>query len=52
VIKFMLRRLKMDEARKLAAFALEAEEGAVVQERAKELAREVAPALFETERGG
>ena len=46
-LKFLIRRLKMDEAKKLADFALNCESGGEVLERAQALAREIAPSLFE-----
>jgi phosphotransferase system enzyme I (PtsI) len=46
-IKFMLRRLKLTEAQELAAFALECESAAEILSRCQELARQVAPSLFE-----
>lgn len=46
--KFLIRRLKMTEARALAEFALGCESSAEILERAQALARSVAPSLFET----
>ena len=46
-VKFLIRRLKMDEARSLAEFALNCESGSEILAHAHELARTVAPALFE-----
>ena len=46
-IKFLIRRLKMEEAKKLADFALDCEFGGEILKRAQALAREVAPSLFE-----
>jgi phosphotransferase system enzyme I (PtsI) len=46
-VKFLIRRLKMDEARALADFALNSESGAEVFARSQTLAREIAPSLFE-----
>jgi phosphotransferase system enzyme I (PtsI) len=46
--KFLIRRLKMSEARELAEFALGCESSAEILERAQTLARGVAPGLFET----
>jgi phosphotransferase system enzyme I (PtsI) len=46
-VKFVIRRLKMDEARQLADFALQSESGAEILARAKALTREIAPDLFE-----
>jgi phosphoenolpyruvate-protein phosphotransferase (PTS system enzyme I) len=46
-IKFLIRRLKMTEAKALADFALACECGAEVLERSEALARRIAPSLFE-----
>jgi phosphotransferase system enzyme I (PtsI) len=46
-VKFILRRLKLEEARALAEFALGCESGAQILTRAQELARQIAPSLFE-----
>ena len=46
-VKFIIRRLKMDEAKELAAFALESESAAEILARCQELARRIAPGLFE-----
>jgi phosphotransferase system enzyme I (PtsI) len=46
-VKFLLRRLKLSEARELARFALECESGAEILARAQTLARQIAPSLFE-----
>jgi phosphoenolpyruvate-protein phosphotransferase (PTS system enzyme I) len=46
-IKFVLRRLKISEARELAHFAVTCESAAEILARCQELARTVAPALFE-----
>jgi phosphoenolpyruvate-protein phosphotransferase (PTS system enzyme I) len=46
-IKFLIRRLKMTEAKALADFALTCECGPEVLERAEALARRIAPSLFE-----
>ncbi|MBM3876347.1 MAG: phosphoenolpyruvate--protein phosphotransferase [Verrucomicrobia bacterium] len=45
--KFLIRRLKMPEARALAEFSLQCESGAEILARANELVRQVAPSLFE-----
>ncbi len=45
--KFLIRRLKMPEARALATAALQSESGAEILERAQKLVHEVAPSLFE-----
>jgi phosphotransferase system enzyme I (PtsI) len=46
-IKFLLRRLKLSEARELAAFALESESPDATLRRAGELVRSVAPGLVD-----
>jgi phosphotransferase system enzyme I (PtsI) len=46
-VKFLIRRLKMEEAKQLAAFALESESAAEILARCQELARQIAPGLFE-----
>jgi phosphotransferase system enzyme I (PtsI) len=46
-VKFLIRRLKLDEARQLAAFALQCESAAEILGRCQELARQIAPSLFE-----
>ncbi|MBI3880173.1 MAG: phosphoenolpyruvate--protein phosphotransferase [Verrucomicrobia bacterium] len=48
-VKFLVRRLKMAEAKELAAFALNSENGAEVLKRAQQLARDIAPSLFENQ---
>jgi phosphotransferase system enzyme I (PtsI) len=50
-VKFLIRRLKMAEAQELAAFALECECGSEILRRSEELAKKVAPSLFEEENG-
>jgi hypothetical protein len=47
-MKFIIRRLKMAEARQLAEFALGSDSSAEILERAQILARGAAPSLFET----
>jgi phosphotransferase system enzyme I (PtsI) len=47
-VKFLVRRLKLSEAQVLAAFALESESAADILARCQELARGIAPGLFET----
>jgi phosphotransferase system enzyme I (PtsI) len=47
-VKFLIRRLKLTEARELAEFALNCESAAEILARCQELARQVAPSLFET----
>src|SRR4029079_5810043 len=46
-IKFLIRRLKMSEAKELAAFALECESRSEILSRSLRLAHAVAPSLFE-----
>src|SRR5438067_1903543 len=46
-IKFVIRRLKLDEARELARFALECESAAEIMGRCQEFVRQIAPGLFE-----
>jgi phosphotransferase system enzyme I (PtsI) len=46
-VKFLIRRLKLSEAKELAAFALECESAADILSRSQELARQIAPSLFE-----
>lgn len=48
-VKFMVRRLKLTEAKELAEFALGSESAPQILARCQELARRVAPGLFETE---
>jgi phosphoenolpyruvate-protein phosphotransferase (PTS system enzyme I) len=45
-IKFLIRRLKLSEARELAAFALECESSTEILARCRQLARTTAPELF------
>jgi phosphoenolpyruvate-protein phosphotransferase (PTS system enzyme I) len=47
-IKFIIRRLKMTEARDLAAFALKCEVASEILGRCQDLARQIAPSLFDT----
>lgn len=47
-VKFLIRRLKLSEAKELADFALQAETAGEILSRCQELARQVAPSLFET----
>ena len=47
-LKFLVRRLKMSEAKELAAFALESESAAEILARCQELTFGIAPSLFET----
>jgi phosphoenolpyruvate-protein phosphotransferase (PTS system enzyme I) len=46
-IKFVIRRLKLTEARALADFALQCESAAEILARCQELARQIAPDLLE-----
>jgi hypothetical protein len=46
-IKFLIRRLKMEDAKALADFALNCESGRGILERSQALAKKVAPGLFE-----
>jgi len=46
-VKFLVRRLKMSEAKELAEFALECESAAEILGRCQDLARQIAPSLFE-----
>jgi phosphotransferase system enzyme I (PtsI) len=47
-IKYLIRRLKMDDAKELADFALNCESGRDILERSQALARRIAPSLFES----
>jgi phosphotransferase system enzyme I (PtsI) len=46
-VKFIIRRLKMNEARELAEFALNCESGTEILARCQALASSIAPSLFE-----
>ncbi|EEF62320.1 phosphoenolpyruvate--protein phosphotransferase [Pedosphaera parvula] len=46
-VKFLIRRLKMSEARELAEFALSCESASDILVRCQALARDIAPSLFE-----
>ena len=46
-IKFVIRRMKIEEARALADFALECESSSEILRRCQELTRQIAPGLFE-----
>ncbi|MGA2175904.1 MAG: phosphoenolpyruvate--protein phosphotransferase [Verrucomicrobiota bacterium] len=48
-VKYLIRRLKLDDARELAAFALQCESGKEILERSQALARRIAPSLFENQ---
>jgi phosphotransferase system enzyme I (PtsI) len=45
-VKYIIRRLKLSEAQKLAAFALECESATEILERTRQLAKNIAPELF------
>ncbi len=46
-VKYMIRRVKLDEARELAEFALASESPTEIEARCLEFARQTAPSLFE-----
>lgn len=46
-IKFLIRRLKISEARELAEFALQCDSGAEILARCRKLTKQIAPSLFE-----
>jgi phosphotransferase system enzyme I (PtsI) len=46
-IKYLIRRLKMEEANELAAFALQCESGAEILARCRKLVQKIAPSLFD-----
>jgi phosphotransferase system enzyme I (PtsI) len=48
-VKFLIRRLKMEDATVLAKFALNCESGREILERSQALARRTAPSLFENQ---
>jgi phosphotransferase system enzyme I (PtsI) len=48
-VKFIIRRMKISEARELADFALNCENAGEILCRCQELARQIAPGLFEDE---
>jgi phosphotransferase system enzyme I (PtsI) len=48
-VKFLIRRLKMDDVKEMADEALKLHSGKEILERSQALARRVAPALFENE---
>jgi phosphotransferase system enzyme I (PtsI) len=48
-VKFLIRRLKMEDATELANFALNCESGREILERSQALARRTAPSLFENQ---
>jgi len=47
-LKFIIRRLKLDEAKALASFALKCEAAAEIQARCQDLAQRIAPSLFDS----
>ena len=49
-VKYIIRRVKLDEARELAAFALTCESPTEIFARCIEFARQTAPSLFENQR--
>jgi len=48
-VKFIIRRLKLTEAKQLAEFALTCENAGEILGRCQEFARQIAPGLFEDE---
>jgi phosphotransferase system enzyme I (PtsI) len=48
-VKYIIRRVKNEEARKLAAFALQCESPSEIYARCQEFARQTAPSLFENQ---
>jgi phosphoenolpyruvate-protein phosphotransferase (PTS system enzyme I) len=46
-LKYLIRHLKLEEARQLASFALDCESAAEILARCQELGRQIAPSLFE-----
>jgi phosphotransferase system enzyme I (PtsI) len=48
-VKYIIRRVKNEEARKLAEFALQCESPSEIYARCQELARQTAPSLFENQ---
>src|SRR6266568_5059051 len=48
-IKYLIRRLKMSDARELAQFALNCESASEILARSQALARQIAPGLFENQ---
>jgi len=48
-VKFLIRRLKMEDARQLADFALNCESSREILKRSQALARQTAPSLFENQ---
>jgi phosphoenolpyruvate-protein phosphotransferase (PTS system enzyme I) len=50
-VKYMIRRLKLDEAKKLAEFALASESPTEILACCAEFAQRTAPSLFESKAG-
>src|SRR5437016_805291 len=48
-VKFLIRRIKVSEARELAEFALNCESGSEILARSQDLARRIAPSLFDNQ---
>jgi phosphotransferase system enzyme I (PtsI) len=48
-VKYLIRRLKMDDARQLADFALNCESSRQIFDRSEALAKRIAPSLFENQ---
>src|ERR1700677_4683605 len=48
-VKYLIRRLKMEDAKQLAEFALNCESGKEILERSQALAKRIAPSLLETQ---
>ncbi|HEY3856777.1 MAG TPA: phosphoenolpyruvate--protein phosphotransferase [Verrucomicrobiae bacterium] len=48
-VKYLIRRLKLADARELAEFALNCESGRLIFERSEALAKRIAPSLFENQ---
>jgi phosphotransferase system enzyme I (PtsI) len=48
-VKYLIRRLKLADAKELADFALNCESGRLIFERSEALARRIAPSLFENQ---
>jgi phosphoenolpyruvate-protein phosphotransferase (PTS system enzyme I) len=48
-VKYLIRRLKMSDAKELADFALNCESGRQIFERSEALAKRIAPSLFESQ---
>jgi hypothetical protein len=46
-IKYLIRRVKMAEAKEIAAAALQSEASTEIMDRSQKLVRSVAPSLFE-----